>query len=412
MDSQFSSSKLNESLKPFPLPLQNVEKPGLLFLTSRFPYPLEKGDKLRAYHLIKSLSQDFSIYLFSLSESSPAQNSINELERYCKSIRTVVVPRWKCGYNMLRQPGLPFQVAYFTDSGAKRELSDFTASCQPQYVLCHLIRMAEYAKGLEGPKAIDYMDAFSTGMHRFSERCNPIIKPLARIEAARLDEYEAKVFSWFKAHFIISEQDRNLIPHADRNQIDIVRNGVDTTFFHPADTEKQFDLLFNGHMAYPPNIASAEYAAREILPLVRKKRHETTLLIAGADPGKRIQSLSGHGVTVRGWMDDVREAFNSSRILLAPMLISIGLQNKILQAMAMRIPCVVSPMANNALGAKPDEEVLVANSPEEYAQKIESLLEDNDLYKRVAEAGYHYVLNQFSWDEEAKKIKNRLLNFS
>lgn len=389
-----------------------MEKPGLLFLTSRFPYPLEKGDKLRAYHLIKSLSQDFSIHLFSLSQSAPAQNSINELEQYCKSIRTVVVPRWKSGYNMLRQPSLPFQVAYFTDSAAKRELNDFTATCKPQYILCHLIRMAEYAKGIEGTKAIDYMDAFSTGMHRYAERCNPLLKPFARIEASRLDVYEAKVFDWFRAHFIISEQDRNLIPHAERHKIDIVRNGVDTTFFHPSESERQFDLLFNGHMAYPPNITSAEYAAREILPLVRKKRPETSLLIAGAEPGKRIQSLSGQGVTVKGWMDDVREAFNTSRILLAPMLISIGLQNKILQAMAMRIPCVVSTMANNALGARPDEEVLVANSPEEYAHKIELLLEDDALYKRIAEAGYQYVLKHFSWEEEAKKIKNSLLNFS
>ena len=373
---------------------------------------MEKGDKLRAYHLIKSLSQDFSIHLFSLSQSAPAQNSINELEQYCKSIRTVVVPRWKSGYNMLRQPSLPFQVAYFTDSAAKRELNDFTATCKAQYILCHLIRMAEYAKGIEGTKAIDYMDAFSTGMHRYAERCNPMLKPFARIEASRLDVYEAKVFDWFKAHFIISEQDRNLIPHAERHKIDIVRNGVDTTFFHPSESERQFDLLFNGHMAYPPNIASAEYAAREILPLVRKKRPETSLLIAGAEPGKRIQSLSGQGVTVKGWMDDVREAFNTSRILLAPMLISIGLQNKILQAMAMRIPCVVSTMANNALGARPDEEVLVANSPEEYAHKIELLLEDDALYKRIAEAGYQYVLKHFSWEEEAKKIKNSLLNFS
>ncbi|MFM9008780.1 MAG: glycosyltransferase [Bacteroidota bacterium] len=389
-----------------------MEKPGLLFLTSRFPYPLEKGDKLRAYHLIKALSQDFSVHLFSLSEFAPTQGSISEVEPYCKSIRTVVIPRWKCGYNMLRQPALPFQVAFFTDSAAKRELLDYTKTCKPQYVLCHLIRMAEYAKELTGPKAIDYMDAFSTGMHRYAERCSPVIRPFAKIEAGRLDEYEAKVFNWFNAHFIISEQDRNLIPHADRNQIDIVRNGVDIRFFHPAETEKEFDLLFNGHMAYPPNIASAEYAAREILPLLRKKRPEASLLIAGAEPGKRIMGLSGNGVTVRGWMDDVREAFSSSRILLAPMLISIGLQNKILQAMAMRIPCVVSPMANNALGAKPDEEVLVAESPEEYAQKIEALLENAELYKRISEAGYQYVRKHFSWEEEAKKIKNRLLNFS
>ena len=385
-----------------------MKKPSLLFLTSRFPFPLEKGDKLRAYNLIRALSKDFDIQLFSLAEHQPSEQDLRAVEPYCAAVRTVVVPQWKCAINMLRQPGIPFQVAYFTDMHAMKVLREFVSAVSPTYVFCHLIRMAEYARGISGIRAIDYMDAFSTGMHRYAEQCPSLIKPFARIEASRLDTYEAKVFPWFQAHFIISEQDRNLIPHPNRNQIQVVRNGIDTEYFHPVEQAKSFDLLFNGHMSYPPNIASAKFSATQILPELRKIRPAATLLIAGANPGREIQSLQGNGVTVRGWMDDIREAFGCSRILVAPMLISIGLQNKILQAMAMRIPCVISSLANNALEAKPGSEVLVADTPEQYAHQIESLLSNHDLYQQVAEAGYRYVLRRFNWTQEAVIIRESL----
>lgn len=291
---------------------------------------------------------------------------------------------------------------------AMKVLREFVSAVSPTYVFCHLIRMAEYARGISGIRAIDYMDAFSTGMHRYAEQCPSLIKPFARIEASRLDTYEAKVFPWFQAHFIISEQDRNLIPHPNRNQIQVVRNGIDTEYFHPVEQAKSFDLLFNGHMSYPPNIASAKFSATQILPELKKNRPGATLLIAGANPGREILSLQGNGITVKGWMDDIREAFGSSRILVAPMLISIGLQNKILQAMAMRIPCVISSLANNALEAKPGAEVLVADTPEQYVQQIEALLSNHELYQQVSEAGYHYVLQRFNWAHEAGIIRDRL----
>ncbi|MBK7886215.1 MAG: glycosyltransferase [Bacteroidetes bacterium] len=114
--------------------------------------------------------------------------------------------------------------------------------------------------------------------------------------------------------------------------------------------------------------------------------------------------MNGGGITVTGWVDDIRTVYSSSRILVAPMVISIGLQNKILQAMAMKIPCVISAMANNALGAEHNKQVLVANTPEEYCRYIQQLLNDKDFYRNIAESAYQFVKSRFTWEENTEKI--------
>lgn len=386
-----------------------MSKPRLLFLTSRFPYPLDKGDKLRAYHLIRQLSNRFDILLFAINETTPSLESLDALRPWCKEIRVHVRTRLPSVLSALKHHQLPFQAGWFYSTKAMRELLDFQAEHPADIIFCHLIRMAEYARGLPHPQVLDYMDAFSKGVERMKATEPLWMKPLLAVEQRRLIRYEREVFDRFEERLIISQQDRNHIPHPGAGEIKVIPNGVDTGYFHPEEAEKKYDILFNGHLSYPPNIASAGFLAKEIFPLIQKVRPGTTLLIAGADPVPAVRKLAGNGITIQGRVDDIRPAFSASRIMVAPMLISIGLQNKILQAMAMKLPCVVSELANNALGAVHGRELLVARNPEEYAGLIIRLLNDNSYARMIGNAGHDFVLKNYDWEHTVALLSADML---
>lgn len=390
-----------------------MNKPRLLFLTSRFPFPLEKGDKLRAYHFIRQFSRQFDVYLFAINETPPTTEQLAALAPYCKAIETAVITKAQSVSSMSVRHRMPFQVAYFYTKESQLKLDKFARVTQADVVFCHLIRMAEYVKNLPVKiKAIDYMDAFAKGMERYREKSQWWMKVPAHLEYKRLRSYEHEVFDRFQYHTIISEQDRGHILHPESGIIEVIPNGVDFDYFHPIEAEKKYDILFTGHLSYPPNIASAEYTAKEIFPLLKKSNPAATALIAGAEPVQKVKALEGNGITIRGWMDDIREAFASSRVMVAPMLISIGLQNKILQALIMKIPCVISPMANNALGATHGRDVFVAHTPEEYCRYIEKLLHEPAVYSSMAEQGYRFIRENFSWEHHAGKVSAALLNMT
>ena len=208
---------------------------------------------------------------------------------------------------------------------------------------------------------------------------------------------------------IISEQDRDLIDHPSHRKITVIPNGVDTSFFQPRDDNKDFDLVFTGNMSYPPNIEAACFLADEVLPRVRQRLPEANLLISGANPVPRVRKLEGNGVTVSGWVEDIRDSYARARIFAAPMLIGTGLQNKLLEAMAMELPCITSPLANNALQAQPDVEISIADSPEAYAARIIELLSNASKRSAIAAAGHQFALQNFNWQAKTSELE-QLMN--
>ncbi|MCX6297260.1 MAG: glycosyltransferase [Bacteroidetes bacterium] len=372
----------------------------LFVILSRVPYPLEKGDKLRAFNQIKELSLKHQIILFALNDTTLDEKAIVELKKYCVAISVIKFSKFTIFFNLLRAflNGKPMQVGYFYFSKAQKKVDDLIAKHKPDHIYCQLIRTAEYIKKYPHiPKTLDYMDVFSKGMERRKLSAPFYMKPFLAIEYARLLKYENKVFGYFTTKTIITEQDKNFIPHPMKKDIVVVPNGVDTSYFKPIVRKKEFELLFNGNMNYPPNIESVEYLVEKVMPYVWNKLPNTRLLISGAAPHKSVLELASKNVVVSGWVDDIRINFAKSKILVAPMQISIGLQNKLLEAMAMELPCITSTLANNALGAKPNEQILVADTPEQYARHIIDLLQNENKAKQIAINGYQFVINKFNW---------------
>lgn len=382
----------------------------LLVLLPRVPWPLEKGDKLRAYNHIRFLSKTNEIILCALNDTRLHPDAISKLRPFCKSIHVINRSKVDIGLNILKAffKGIPFQTGYFYCRKAQRTINRVIEEEKPDHIFCQLLRVAEYVKNKNIPKTLDYQDVFSKGVERRIEKSRFWLKPLLREEYKRLLHYEKELFDRFDNKTIISRPDRDLIPHPDHDKIHIIPNGVDTGFFKPTDRKKAYDLVFIGNMGYPPNVNAAEFLAREILPEVRKKKPNTMLMLAGANPDKRVLALQSNHVHVTGWVDDIRESYATARIFIAPMQIGTGLQNKLLEAMAMKIPSITSPLANSALCAEPGKEILIGERPGEYAKHIIRLLENGDYAAGIAEAGYQFVLRNYNW-ENATDLLNRIM---
>jgi glycosyltransferase involved in cell wall biosynthesis len=170
-------------------------------------------------------------------------------------------------------------------------------------------------------------------------------------------------------------------------------------FFHPLSRKKSQEIVFTGNMNYPPNIDAAQFLAREIMPLVWQKAPETRLLLAGASPHAKVKSLQNRKIKVSGWIDDIREAYAGSEIFIAPMRMGTGLQNKLLEAMAMKIPCITTPLANTALKAREKEEILTGNSAKELAGALMFLLNNKQERQKLAENAFTFVKQNYHWRE-------------
>jgi len=379
----------------------------LLILTARFPYPLEKGDKLRIYHQIKTLSKQYEIILCSLTDEQVHVHDYQEVKEYCTRIYTFKLSKIKILKNTVRAffSGLPFQIGYFFNQSFKAEIDSIIQKEKPHHIYCQLIRMAEYVRNSNVPKTIDYMDTFSIGTKRWAENAKWFLKPIIKREAKMLAAYERIVFKDFNHHTIISEQDKNYLDIPEKEQIKIVPNGVDMNFFRPnSSIEKVYDIAFVGNMGYVPNVEGARYLVQDILPLLIKKYPSIKILIAGARPTALVQSLASENVMVTGWVEDIREAYASAKIFVAPLFLGSGLQNKILEAMSMSVPCITTTLVNNAVKAIPEKAIIIADDTVQFANQISRLLDNEALINEVGENGLAYVKANYSWESYVDEL--------
>jgi sugar transferase (PEP-CTERM/EpsH1 system associated) len=388
----------------------------LLVLLSRFPHPLDKGDKLRAYYQLRYLAgQGHEVCLLALSDEAVTQAALAAVRPFCRGglhVHYLGRPTQACGLaQALATAGRPLQVGYFYSVAAQHLVNSLLVSFQPDHVYCQLIRMAEYLRGYAGPKTLDYMDVFSAGMARRAAIAPAWQRPVISLEARRLAAYEAEVLGWFDHCTIISDQDRQLVQHPQRNQIHIVPNGIALDIFQPQpQAVKRYDLVFCGNMGYHPNVDAACWLAEEILPLVQRQHPQARLLVAGTTPAPRVQALARRpGVAVSGWLPDIRQAYAEARVFVAPMRVGTGLQNKLLEAMAMQLPCVTTPLANNALRGTPGQHLLVAEGAADLAAAIGQLLADEAAAAQLAQRGHTFVQATYDWAATTAQLENLLL---
>jgi len=383
----------------------------LLVVLSRFPYPTLKGDKLRAFFQLRELAQDHEVHVFCTS-----YEPVTEADRAAVSfLASVHVER--LGFrnklrNLLRSTfrNEAWQVGYFRSRQLKATIAHRLKTEAFDAVYVQLIRATENVPVIDGPVyVLDYMDALAAGLEKRAQHSSWAFRLLERREARQVKRYERHIAAHFHRGVLITEADRAYFGASFPLPLDVVPNGIEETFFRgPKDNfppqTRPPSVVFTGNMSYAPNAQAARRLVEQVMPRVWRVVPDVQVYLVGTDPLPEVRALASEGVHVTGWVEDVRPFLAQSWVFCAPMVSGAGLQNKLLEAMAMRVPCVTSEMANRALGAPNGEAVLASDSDEQLAAHVLALLRQPTQRQALAEAGEAFVREHFSWQHATVQL--------
>ncbi|MCS6981347.1 MAG: glycosyltransferase [Flavobacteriales bacterium] len=380
----------------------------ILMVTPRFPYPLDKGDKLRAFHQIRLLSLRHQVGLFALTDKSVSRAEVEAVTPYLKDLHIEYLPWWRIGVSLCQAltSREPFQTAYHSHPKAIKRFREFLERFLPDVLYFQLLRTFRYAMAAPGRRLLlDMMDPFAKNLALRLPFEKPIMRFFLREEEARLDYYERLALERFSRVAIISARDREDIRSPAREEVFIIPNGIDTSFYAPWPSERVWDVCFVGSLRYPSNTEAALFLARDVMPQVWRKKPNARLVLVGADPPWRVRRLRNRLVHVTGRVSDTRAYYAASRVFCAPMFLNTGIQNKILEAMAMGLPVVTTSRVNDAIKATPGEHLLIADEAAEMADHILNVLECKDLAAKLASHGRIFVQHQYSWEKVEKALE-------
>ena len=383
----------------------------ILVALSRFPWPTDKGDKLRAWHQLLGLASEHEVHVFCLSDEPVHPDALQKAESVFASVRIFYLKPLSFYMRLLLNISrkTPYQVAYFSDKKAIASFHSWFQELRPDAVFCQLARMAEFCRSLKGTrKVLDYQDAFSKGLERRLLHEAWWKRFIIASEFKRLKAYEEEIFSDFDACTMISRQDAEMIRHPQNTAFHIIPNGVDTDYYKPEPRARTLDLLFTGNMQYEPNVNCVVYVVEQVLPLLANEFPHIQFVAAGKNPASELRRFHSRNLQLTGWVDDLRSYYQQTRLFVAPMQIGIGMQNKILEAMSMGLPVITSSLANNAIGAEHGKEVWIADSPEKVAQAIAYLLNNTELALTIGQNARKRMVDEFSWSKQNARL-NRLI---
>ncbi|MBT8220886.1 MAG: glycosyltransferase [Bacteroidia bacterium] len=378
----------------------------LLVLSSRFPYPLLKGDKLRLYHQLYYLAQYHDISLVSVVTKMPDSRDIDHLSTFISDIRIITLPKWRRFLNITTHlfRNTPLQVAYFHSPHTIGHVQKLIDSIKPDHIYIQLIRMIPYIEGIkEIPMTLDYMDAFSLGASRRADESKAFwSKCIWRMESKRLGKYEKDKYPLFENHTIISERDKNLLIGDGNRSFTIISNGIEVPT--PVDLISDYDIGFLGNLGYYPNQVAVDYLVNKILPRLKAKKQDIKVLICGTSPSSRIRNYASESIHIVGYIDHILEAYRDVKILVAPIFQGSGMQNKILEAMAARVACITTSNVNASIQALPQKQIMIADTVDEFCRAIELLLQNEKKRKQLVEEAYLFVQKHYDWNISNKKL--------
>jgi len=315
----------------------------IMVLSFRFPYPLIDGSKIRIYNIGKILTQRYQVDLLAINEGEVADEHLKTLGEFYNRVIAYPFPRIKFKLNTLK--GLLSQDSlqiYYHHFGKVQQWIDQHYK-DYDLIFCFHIRMSRYLRKIaDRPKVIDFIDATSINYREAQERARGMWKFIYPIENRRALAYELKMLRQFDKAFITSPFDKAYLDensgHPNQNLV-VIPNGVKEELFTRINRfeGKEVDwFAFLGKMNYAPNVDAVVYFARKIFPLVKRKA-DVKFLIVGTSPAKKVLDLRRiEGIEVTGYVEDPYEYLEKARVVVVPLRFSAGIQNKVLEAMALR----------------------------------------------------------------------------
>ena len=382
----------------------------LLAITHRLPCPPHKGEKIRALNILKFLATRHEVHLVSLVDDDNDLRYVDQLHPHIRSLTLQRVhPR-------LRKAFALFAVAsnesvssrYFHVSALQRRVDALIEREGISGIFCSSSPTAEYvfrsrhaARLRNVPKVMDLIDVDSVKWRHYADQSHAGSAWLYRREARYLAALEGNIGKQFDRVLVVSEAERTCCKSVSRDRVTAVPNGVDLEYFAPRTREpaerQSPTLVFTGVMDYRPNVDGIAWFVKSILPSVRAAVPDVRLFIVGNRPSKTVQRLaSDPGVVVTGFVPDVRE-YVARGVSIAPLRIARGIQNKVLEAMAMGRPIVVTPQAFEGIDAVPGRDLMVASDEREFAARTIECLQDSAHADRLGCAARARAEQAYSW---------------
>jgi len=400
-----------------------MTRPALLFLAHRIPYPPNKGDKIRSFHLLRHLAKTHRVFLGAFVDDPADYAGVSALEEHCEQVflrdLSPIRAKLRSLTGLLR--GQPLTVPYYRDSSMQAWVDQVLAEQDIDRVLVFSSAMAQYVLGDDYrhlTRVVDFVDVDSDKWRQYAGQHRWPMSWLYRREGRRLLCFERRVAASCDASLFVSPAEaelfRSLAPrHADR--VGYAANGVDLDFFDPALNlenpyqPEELPLVFTGAMDYWPNVDAVQWFATQILPLVRASYPQATFHIVGGGAGPAVQALVAEpGVQLAGRVPDVRPWLQHAAAVVAPLRVARGVQNKVLEGLAMARPTVVTPAALEGIAACPDETLLLGSDAAAVAKAVVRVLDDPAAAAALGQRGRILMEQTYRWEENMAVIGRAL----
>ena len=383
----------------------------ILFLAHRVPWPPDRGDKIRSFHILKKLQSIAPVHVGTFADDvrdlECAEGERAGLASMHVELRDK--PNWFSGLEALASR-LSISQTAFGSRSMQAWVEQLLASGTISHVFVFSGQMAQYVPAaFDGRFIMDFVDVDSAKFESYAKEGNALMRWVYSRESKKLAQYEAEIATRADMNLLVSEPEAALFrSRTGAAKVAALGNGIDTAFYDPKAAFKKLHpvfpdplIVFTGQMDYRPNIEAVSDFARNALPTIRKTHPETTFAIVGRNPAPAVIELSAlPGVQVTGAVEDVRSWIAGADVIVAPLRIARGIQNKVLEAMAMAKPVVASAAAAEGIDAVDGEHLLIAANVADEAAKVSALLADTEERLRIGQAARAHVMAHYGWDAQ------------
>jgi polysaccharide biosynthesis protein PslH len=385
---------------------------ALLFITSRYPYPLLKGDQVRSHHQIRALAKkghEVILVTFNNGQRNP------DFENVCKAVYLVKPPSTTtiaAGLTKLAFSEKPLQLAFFHSASMSQTIERAIQEHQPEAAVLQLSRMGHYLQHLQNhnlPTLLDLIDSLAMNIDLKAKKAAFPVNALWRLEAKRLHAYELNAVAAVVAATVVSQKDKDYLAHP---AIAVSPNGVRVS---PVTIQprQEATLLFHGNMSYYPNVEAATFLVKQVMPMVWERVPQCKVQLVGATPAKEILDLASEHVQVTGFVQDVQPFLGSATLGVYPILRATGIQNKILEAMMHGLPVITTSTVAEGIGQGcAGKHFYGADTAQDIAAGVVKLLGNPQQRSAFAEAGRALVLEHYTWEKAVAEIESLLAESS
>jgi len=383
----------------------------ILFLAHRIPFPPDRGDKIRSHHVLKRLAGMAPVHVATFVETDEDAAQEAELaalaESHCVVARTRPVP---LATLEAMATGRPVSLTAFASARLRSYVARVLRERPIGTIVVFSGQMAQYVpECFGGTLVMDFVDVDSAKFEDYAARAAFPLSVLYRREARLLSAFEAKVAERATCSLLATPEEAEFFASRLPRHGAVVQamsNGIDADFYDPAGIPAPSaflrggpNIVFTGQMDYPPNVAAVSFFAREVMPGIRTAHREARFHIVGRAPVAKVAALDGiNGTSVTGSVPDVRPWIARADLVVAPLQIARGVQNKVLEAMAMARPVLATTAAATGIGARDGSELMVADGAQALTARANEMLGDGEMAGRIGLAARAYVMREKAWD--------------